>query len=258
VQPRNHDNEVDEDLTQLVRVGGRCSYVLLALLSLILLYPDVIEWAWGRLVMAAMASAIFIAIAYAIGRSRQRLIAASFFAVALLGLQWTYLATGNRLIFGVGVIIFLVFMAFAIAQLFAYLMRHGPVTADKLHAALAIYVLSAFLWAGLYTLLNHINPGSFLVNTARVGLLDFYDMLYFSFTTLTSTGYGDLTPATRRAESLVILEQIAGVFYVAVLIARLAGLYPPGADHPKEAGVPRTAGRLERQRPLPGAEPEGR
>ncbi|MGE5714825.1 MAG: potassium channel family protein [Betaproteobacteria bacterium] len=228
-----HDNEVDEDLTQLVRVGGRCSYVLLALLSLILLYPYVIEWAWGRLVLMAMVSCIVIAIAYAVGRSRERLIATSFFAVTLLGLQWTYLATGDRLIFGVGVIIFLLFMVFAIAQLFAYLMRHGPVTGDKLHAALAVYVLGAFLWAGLYTLLNHINPASFMVNTARGGLLDFYDMLYFSFTTLSSAGYGDLTPATRRAESLVILEQIAGVFYVAVLIARLAGLYPPGADRPK-------------------------
>lgn len=233
MQLRNHDSEVDEDLTQLVRVGGRCSYVLLALLSLILLYPYVIEWAWGRLVLMAMVSWIVIAIAYAVGRSRERLIAASFFAVTLIGLQWIYLATGNRLIFGVGVVIFLLFVAFAIAQLFAYLMRHGPVTGDKLHAALAVYVLGAFLWAGLYTLLNHINPDSFLVNTARGGLLDFYDMLYFSFTTLTSAGYGDLTPATRRAESLVILEQIAGVFYVAVLIARLAGLYPPGADRSK-------------------------
>lgn len=228
-----HDHEVGEDLTQLVRVGGRCSYVLLALLSLILLYPYVIEWAWGRLVLMAMVSCIVIAIAYAVGRSRERLIATSFFAVTLLGLQWTYLATDNRLIFGVGVVIFLLFVAFAIAQLFAYLMRHGPVTGDKLHAALAVYVLGAFLWAGLYTLLNHINPASFMVNTARGGLLDFYDMLYFSFTTLSSAGYGDLTPATRRAESLVILEQIAGVFYVAVLIARLAGLYPPGADRPK-------------------------
>lgn len=57
-------------------------------------------------------------------------------------------------------------------------------------------------------------------------------MLYFSFTTLTTVGYGDLTPATRRAEWLVILEQVSGVFYVAVLIARLAGLYPPGNDRP--------------------------
>jgi hypothetical protein len=98
VQPRNHDNEVGEDLTQLVRVGGRCSYVLLALLFLILLYPDVMEWVWGRTVMAVLVSAIVLAIAYAVGRSRQRLLAASIFAVALLGLQWAYLATGNRLV----------------------------------------------------------------------------------------------------------------------------------------------------------------
>ena len=137
MQLRNHDSEVDEDLTQLVRVGGRCSYVLLLLLSVILLYPYVIEWAWGRLVLAAMVTCIVVAIAYAVGQSRQRLIAASFFSVVLLGLQWTYLATGNWLIFGVGVVVFLLFMAFAIAQLFAYLMRHGPVTGDKLHAALA-------------------------------------------------------------------------------------------------------------------------
>ena len=97
VQPRNHDNEVDEDLTQLVRVGGRCSYVLLSLLFLILLYPDVIEWTWGRAVMAVLVSAVVVAIAYAVGRSRQRLLEASIFAVALLGLQWTYLSTGNRL-----------------------------------------------------------------------------------------------------------------------------------------------------------------
>lgn len=119
-------------------------------------------------------------------------------------------------------------MGFAISQIFVYLMRHGPITADKLHAALAVYLLGALLWASLYTLLNNIHPGSLVANTAREGPLEFYDMLYFSFTTLTSTGYGDLTPATRRAESLAILEQVAGVFYVAVLVARLAGLYPPG------------------------------
>ena len=87
MQLRNHDSEVDEDLTQLVRVGGRCSYVLLLLLSVILLYPYVIEWAWGRTVMAVLVSAVVLAIACAVGRSRQRLLAVSIFAVALLGLR---------------------------------------------------------------------------------------------------------------------------------------------------------------------------
>jgi hypothetical protein len=183
--------------------------------------------------MLLLASAIVLAIAFAIGRSRRQLIYTLLFAFALLGAQGAYLATGNQLLFRLGITGIIFFMAFAIAQTFVYLMRHGPITADKLHAALTIYMLGALFWASIYTLLNHITPGSFVANTPRAAPLDFYDMLYFSFTTLTSTGYGDLTPATRRAESLAILEQVAGVFYVAVLIARLAGLYPPGGNRPK-------------------------
>jgi hypothetical protein len=225
--------EVDEDLTQLVGVGGRCSYVLLALLFIILLYPALVDWAWGRLVIGLLLSVIIVAIAYAIGRSPRHFHVALIIAVTFLTLQWIYIISDDRIVFLFGVITLITFMGFAIAHLFIYLMRHGEVTGDKLHAALTIYLLGAFLWAGMYALLNHIEPGSFLVNFERGRQPDFYDLLYFSFTTLTSTGYGDLTPATRRAQSLAILEQIAGVFYVAVLIARLAGLYPPGKEQPK-------------------------
>lgn len=233
MQPSSPDQGVDEDITQLVTLKGRCSYVLLALLSALFLYPALVARTWGLVVMAMLVSTIVISIAYAVGKSRRQLIAASLFAVALLILQWTYLASGDPLVFIIGVVMFSAFMGFAIAELFIYLMRRGPVTGDKLHAALAAYILGALLWAGLYTLLEHLSPGSFLINTQRAAPPEFYDMLYFSFTTLTSTGYGDLTPATRWAESLVILEQIAGVFYVAVLIARLAGLYPPRAAGPE-------------------------
>jgi hypothetical protein len=58
----------------------------------------------------------------------------------------------------------------------------------------------------------------------------FYLLLYFSFTTLTSVGFGDITPITHQARSLVIIEQLIGVFFVAVLIARLAGLHPPRTE----------------------------
>jgi hypothetical protein len=55
-------------------------------------------------------------------------------------------------------------------------------------------------------------------------------LLYFSFATLTTVGYGDFTPVTDQARSLVMLEQLGGVFFVAVLIARLAGIYPAHTD----------------------------
>jgi hypothetical protein len=54
------------------------------------------------------------------------------------------------------------------------------------------------------------------------------DLLYFSFVTLTTTGYGDIAPVTAHARSLAILEQLAGTFYIAILIARLTGLYQGG------------------------------
>jgi hypothetical protein len=71
-------------------------------------------------------------------------------------------------------------------------------------------------------------PGSFAVGGARLGEpKEFVHLLYFSFTTLTTTGYGDITPVSDEARSLVIIEEFIGVFFVGVLIARLAGLYPP-------------------------------
>ena len=57
--------------------------------------------------------------------------------------------------------------------------------------------------------------------------LDFYDFLAVSFGTLTTAGFSNVVPATQHAQSLIILEQINGVLYVAVLIARLTGIYQP-------------------------------
>lgn len=223
----------DEELATLLRLKGRCSYVLAALGLIIVIYPYLVGSNWGRIILLLLVSAIVVAITYAVGHSRREMWSAVVFAVILFVLQGIFLFTRDVVAFRAGIIVLSCFLLFAISRLLSYLMRRGRITADKLHAALAIYILGAFLWATLYTFANHIDPGSFLVNANRPGPPDYYDMLYFSFTTLTSTGYGDLTPATRQAESLAILEQIAGVFYVAVLIARLSGLYPPGVSRPK-------------------------
>ncbi len=53
------------------------------------------------------------------------------------------------------------------------------------------------------------------------------DALYFSFTVLTSTGFGDIAPLGRQARAVCVVEQLVGVLFLAILIARLAGVYPP-------------------------------
>ena len=63
------------------------------------------------------------------------------------------------------------------------------------------------------------------------GRLVFSDALYLSMTVLTSTGFGDISPVTRQARGVCMVEQIGGALFVAILIARLAGVYPPKEDY---------------------------
>ena len=76
-------------------------------------------------------------------------------------------------------------------------------------------------------LVETIQPGSFFIRPEQNldGILSQADFIYYSFATLTTLGYGDITPATSHVRSLAILEAVTGTLYIAVLIARLVGLY---------------------------------
>jgi len=58
--------------------------------------------------------------------------------------------------------------------------------------------------------------------------IDWFDCIFYSFVTLTSLGYGDMVPISAQCRSLSILEAVSGIMYVAVLVARLVGLYSVG------------------------------
>jgi hypothetical protein len=79
----------------------------------------------------------------------------------------------------------------------------------------------------LFSLLQLVQPTAFYVAAANDpdGHLDWSGLMYFSFTVLTSTGFGEITPTTHQARSLIVVEQVLGVMYVAFLIARLANMY---------------------------------
>ena len=196
------------------------------------MYPYCIdEGPIGKITVSIIFSMILITGSYATGHNRRSLVFGVALAIVAITLQWLHLVEPHPIMFRVLSLIYIIFLSYTIGAVLRYLLVKGPVTADKLHGALAGFIMLAFLWAFLYKLLEDIFPHSFNIgndDTDKSNL--FYVFLYFSFTTLTSVGFGDITPITHQARSLAIIEQLIGVFFVAVLIARLAGLYPPRAE----------------------------
>jgi hypothetical protein len=173
-------------------------------------------------------SAVLLLGSFAVPQSRRTLALKIALALLAVALQWAALSTRIAPILDLAAIAYLASLAVAIASVLGYVLKHGRITADKLHGALAGYIMLAILYAFIYALLERATADSF--GPAHLEFLEpgtFFHMIYFSLTTLTTTGFGDIVPLTNQARSVVMVEEFTGVFYVGVLIARLAGLYPP-------------------------------
>jgi hypothetical protein len=126
----------------------------------------------------------------------------------------------------------ILFFSFIGGTILRHVLQDERVTFDKICAALCSYLLLGSIFAILYSLLEFLDPGTFLVGGEVIPKGDpaaFYgaglgQAIYFSFTTLTTLGYGDITGATPVARNLSVLEAIIGQIYLVVLVARLVGL----------------------------------
>lgn len=98
------------------------------------------------------------------------------------------------------------------------------VTRDVISGAVAVYVLLGVAWAVIYVLIEGLVPGSFAVEEVGKGTI-WDQLLYFSFATLTTLGYGDISPLSPVARIWAVFEAICGTFFLAVLVSRLVGLY---------------------------------
>lgn len=118
------------------------------------------------------------------------------------------------------------FHAYAVLLLLGYVLRDDIITLDELYALACIYVLLALLWASAYAIVVHFDPGAIYINPSNDadGIPGWSDLVYYSMTTLTSTGYGEITPVAPAARALAMLQQVVGVLFVAILISRLTGM----------------------------------
>jgi len=113
---------------------------------------------------------------------------------------------------------------YAAGALIAYMLADHVITRDELFAVGATFTLVAWAFAYSYTVCQAIEPGSFTAAVDPAGERSWTELLFLSFTNLSSTGLSDVVPVKPFARSLVMLEQVAGIAYVAMVVTRLVGL----------------------------------
>jgi hypothetical protein len=113
---------------------------------------------------------------------------------------------------------------FAVISLIVYMMGDDQVTTDELFAICATYTLLAFGFAYLYMVCQLWVPNSFVSPIVGDRPLVFNEMLFLSFTNLSSTGLSDISPASSWARTIMTMEQMSGGLYIAIVVSRLVGM----------------------------------
>lgn len=123
-------------------------------------------------------------------------------------------------------LLFVIYYGLLAASFVTQITHFKKVTANVIYATLCLYLVIGLFWGALYALLYEIIPGSYsgvLLDNAKINPI--YIFNYFSMVTLTTLGYGDITPQTPGAGSLCQLEAIVGQFFIAVFVAWLVGQF---------------------------------
>lgn len=202
--------------------------LLISILLLFIVAPFVVPLHHGILVMNVVSAGVLVAGSYALSERKH------LFAIAVVLSAITIVGTGLLLAFPqpwallISHSSIIVLVAFFCVTILSYVLGSGRVTSDKIFAAICVYMLIGYGWTFVYSLLLELQPQSF-VTTSEVARTDYVGRIlqlrYFSFTTLTTVGYGDIVPRSPVARTMTILEAVMGQFYLVALVGRLVGLH---------------------------------
>ena len=201
--------------------------LLIAILALLLLYPFFAGIVIARALWELCFSAILLLGIYTISRVARHLVIATVLGIVVLGTRWSGYAIDNEMLLLVNYGLAAIFFAFTACLLLADVLSKGAVTAHKIYGALCVYLLIGMTWGFMFLTLEGYQPGSFEFGQARLSGIeqDPETLVYFSFVTLSTVGYGDITPLSPPARSFAFMVAIIGQIYLAVLVARLVGMY---------------------------------
>lgn len=205
--------------------------LLITLILLFMISPLAARLTYGALIESALVTLVLVASVMAVGARRRTLNFAIVLVLPAVAARWANHIEPRLVPHEFILLASLVFMLFVVVNLIGFILRAAKINMEVLCAAIAGYLLLGLIWAYAYMILSGKDPSAFAATSGE--LLDQFSATYFSYMTLTTTGFGDITPVSDTARMLAVMETMTGTFYVTVLIARLVAMYSADTRPPK-------------------------
>jgi len=202
--------------------------LLICLLLLPLVYPLLsgLGLVGTRILSNIFFSVMLFSCLYAISQDKRLITIGLTLGIPALGATWVvqFLGSPPGVMVAIHIVVAL-FLVVVIGTMLSHVLKDEVVTGEKVSAAICVYLFIGLIWAYLFSLTHHLAPGSFHIEDPELS-----HFIYYSFITLSTLGYGDITPLSPPARALSYVEAITGQLYLAVLVARLVGLHIAHAE----------------------------
>lgn len=211
----------------------RFFFLFLALLLPYLVHPLIATEVVGIFVLDLAFSLVLIMGVFAVSDRKHLAVGALALVLIAQALTWTSHAISNHVLILTGSAVNCIYLLYTVSLLLKHVIHSKTPTTNTIFAALCIYLLLGFIWAFLYSFIQDLDPHSFWFNQqlftdAPHGThlySELYYFIYFSFTTLTTLGFGDIMPSSHWSRMVVSMEAVLGQLYLVVMVTYLIGLH---------------------------------
>ncbi|SMF24568.1 Ion channel [Alteromonadaceae bacterium Bs31] len=188
-----------------------------------------------NLIWKVIFSGSLLAALYALGGKRSLLIPGLILLVPTLATVWVEEFSDSHLAYYLDNATTIAFLCFIVFHLGVYVLQARRVSTNVIYASLCVYLLIGFIWAAVYANIHLYFDGAFtfsnypqLNNASPDNLMGYF--VYYSFVTLSTLGYGDVTPVNHVAQSWSVVEAMIGQFFIAIVLARLVSMHAARAE----------------------------
>ncbi len=204
------------------------SHLLIAILIMLIGVPLTMTFEYADQIHGVLFSIVYVTSLLAVGKNISTLTTGSLLLVPALILRWYNEISPGVIPHYIATLFAIVLLVYVAVNILRFIIKAPNVNSEVVYAGISAYLILGILWAFLYLLISESFPDSFhrSVNaTTGPVQLNINEALYFSFITIATVGYGDITAVLPFARTLTYLQAVIGGFYMAILIARLVAKY---------------------------------